>query len=319
MRAITFNKKLAYTDNHSSPTPADGECMLRVHLAGICSTDIQITKGYMEFGGVLGHEFVATVTSGSSKWQGKRVACEINCVCRQCDMCQAGLANHCRNRTVVGISGRDGCFADAIAVPETNLHEIPEGVSNEEAVFIEPLAAAWQVVRQTAIDARSRVAVVGSGRLGLLIAQVLRTIDCQLTVVGRNPRTLEFCDKKHIQSVHVNELVARGDHDLVVECTGSPDGMAIAQSMVRPRGVIALKSTYAGGGDVDWAPVVINEISVVGSRCGPFADAIASLARGDVDVRSMITKTLPLERGVEAMELAAHPDHIKVLLKINPA
>lgn len=319
MRAITFNKKLAYTDNHPSPTPADGDCLLRVHLAGICSTDIQITKGYMGFSGILGHEFVATVTGGSPQWQGKRVVSEINCVCRQCDMCQAGLANHCRKRTVVGIAGRDGCFADAIAVPESNLHEIPDGVSDEEAVFIEPLAAAWQVVKQTAIDARSRVAVVGSGRLGLLIAQVLRTIDCPLTVVGRNPKTLEFCDKKHIQSVHVNDLVARADHDLVVECTGSPGGMAIAQSMVRPRGIIALKSTYADNSDVDWSPVVINEINIIGSRCGPFADAIASLQRSEIDVRSMITKTLPIERGVEAMDLAAHPDHIKVLLKINPA
>lgn len=319
MRAITFNQQLTFHDNHPDPTPTDGECLIRVHLAGICSTDLQITKGYMGFRGILGHEFVGTVERGTPNWQGKRVACEINCVCRHCDMCQAGLANHCRNRTVIGIAGRDGAFADLITVPEANLHAVPDSISDEQAVFIEPLAAAWQVVKQTAIDEHSRVAVVGSGRLGLLIAQVLRTIDCRLTVLGRNPKTLLFCDKKHIQSVHVDEWVARGDHDVVVECTGSPDGMAIAQATVRPRGVIVLKSTYAGGSNIDWAPVVINEVNVIGSRCGPFADAIASLERGEIDVNSMISGSLTIERGIEAMELAAQPDHIKVLLKVNPA
>lgn len=318
MRAITFDQQLALDDDHADPVPGAGECVVRVHLAGICSTDIQITRGYMGFRGILGHEMVGTVVTGSPEWSGRRVVAEINCVCRTCDMCQAGLANHCRKRTVMGIDGRDGCFADRVAIPEANLHAVPDAISDEQAVFVEPLAAAWQVVKQVTIDPRMNVAVIGSGKLGLLVAQVLRSIGCRLTVVGRNPHTLLFCDKKHLQSVHVDELVARSRHEVVVECTGAPEGLAIALSMVRPRGTIVLKSTYAGGGSIDLAPAVINEVSIVGSRCGPFADAIASLARREIDVSTMVSRVLPIERGVEALTLAGSPETIKLLLKINP-
>ncbi len=233
-------------------------------------------------------------------------------------MCLAGLASHCRRRTVLGIAGRDGCFADLVAVPEHNLHEVPGAISDEEAVFVEPLAAAYQVTRQVPIESRMNVCVVGSGRLGLLIAQVLAETGCRLEVIGRNPKTLLFCEKKHIQSKSVDELVPKNDRDVVVECTGSPAGLDIALSLVRPRGTIVLKSTHTGDGPINLSPAVVNEVTVVGSRCGPFPDAIQALARRAVDVSSMVARAFKIERGPEAFQASADPQNIKVLLKINP-
>ena len=318
MRAIVFDKQVRFDRAYPDPTPGEGECLVQVHLAGICATDLQIIEGYMDFRGVPGHEMVGTVVAGSRDWRGKRVASEINCVCRKCDMCLSGLSPHCRNRTVVGIQGRDGCFADLLAVPERNLHEVPEAVSDEEAVFIEPLAAAYQVVKQVPIEPRMNVAVVGSGRLGLLVAQVLATTGCRLEVVGRNPRTLELCEKKRIIARPVEEVAPRADHDVVVECSGAPEGLKLALELVRPRGTIVLKSTYAGQAAPNLAPAVVNEVIMVGSRCGPFPDAINALVRKQIDVRSMISRTLPIEQGLEALEAASKPDRVKMLLKINP-
>lgn len=319
MRAVVYQNQLNFEAAYPDPSPAAGECLVRVRLAGICSTDLQITRGYMGFQGVLGHELIGTVAAGPEEWKGKRVACEINCVCRKCDMCQAGLSTHCRNRTVMGIAGRDGCFADMVAVPVANLHAVPESISDEEAVFIEPLAAALQVVKQVPVEARTKAVVVGSGRLGLLVAQVLASLGCPVEVVGRNPLTLEACEKRHIRATHTDDLAPRADRDVVVECTGSPDGLALALKLARPRGTIVLKSTYAGAADLDLAPAVINEVTIVGSRCGPFGEAIDALARRRIDVRSMITRTLPIERAVEAFELASAPSSVKILLKVNPS
>ncbi|GMU22971.1 MAG: L-threonine 3-dehydrogenase [Phycisphaerae bacterium] len=317
MNALRFDKTLQFDPQHPDPAPAAGEALIAVRLAGICATDLEITRGYMGFAGVLGHEFVGTVIKGSRAWKGKRVVGEINCVCRRCDLCQRGLSTHCRKRTVIGIQGRDGAFADLIAVPEHNLHEVPEALRDEQAVFVEPLAAAYQVVKQCPIERRMRVAVIGSGRLGLLVAQVLKACGCQLEVVGRNELTLNFCDKKGIQSTPVSELIPHADRDVVVECTGSPDGFALAARMVRPRGTLVLKSTYAGDAPLDLAPIVINEVNLLGSRCGPFPEAISALARGDIDVESLISRQLPLARGLEAFEMADDPRYIKVLLKIG--
>jgi len=287
-------------------------------MAGICATDHHITRGYMNFRGILGHEMVGTVVEGSKGWRGQRVACEINCVCRRCDMCQAGLSNHCRRRTVLGILGRDGCFADFVAVPERNLHVVPATISDEEAVFIEPLAAAYQVIMQVPIEPRMRAAVVGSGRLGLLVAQVLATTGCGLLVVGRNPHTLQFCEKKQIQSTAIGDLIPRHDRDVVVECTGSPAGLNVALGLVRPRGTIVLKSTYADRTPLELAPAVVNEVTILGSRCGPFADAINALARRDIDVSSMVARAYKIDRGLEAFAASEEPQYIKILLKVNP-
>jgi len=318
MRAIIFDGQLKYDPEHPEPAAQPGECLVRVHLAGICATDHHIIRGYMNFTGVLGHEMVGTVANGSPRRRGKRVVCEINCVCGRCDMCHAGLANHCRRRTVMGIADRDGCFADLVAVPERNLHELPDVITDEEAVFIEPLAAAYQVIKQVPVEPRMSVAVVGSGRLGLLAAQVLARTGCKLEVFGRNPHTLLFCEKKGIRSTPASEMVAKNDRDVVVECSGSPQGLEIALALVRPRGTIVLKSTHADDAAIDLAPAVVNEVTVVGSRCGPFPDAIQALARRDIDVSSMVARTFKIERGLEAFEASADRSNIKVLLRINP-
>jgi threonine dehydrogenase-like Zn-dependent dehydrogenase len=317
LKALHFSNELRYTLQHPEPQPAEGEVLIDVALAGICATDLEITNGYMGFQGVPGHEFVGRVVRGSRQWKDRRVVAEINCVCGRCDMCQSGLANHCRRRTVVGIAGRDGAFAQYVAVPERNLHEVPDAVSDEQAVFVEPLAAAYQVIHQVPLERRMRVAVVGSGRLGLLVAQVLHQTPCQLEVIGRNELTLTFCERKGIHATPAVEVVPRADRDVVVDCSGSADGFELACRLVRPRGTYVLKSTFTAGAPLNLAPLVVNEVTLVGSRCGPFSDALQSLARGQIDVESMISRKLPLERGVEAFAMAADPRYIKVLLKCD--
>jgi threonine dehydrogenase-like Zn-dependent dehydrogenase len=315
LKALLFTDRIEFRKDYPDPSRSTGDVLIRVSLAGICATDLEIARGYMNFHGVPGHEFVGTVIEGASVWNGKRVVGEINCVCQKCDLCQAGLSNHCRKRTVLGIGGRDGTFAEYVTLPVRNLHEVPSGVSDEEAVFVEPLAAAIQVVKQCPIESRMRVAVVGSGRLGLLVAQVLARTGCRLEVVGRNPNTLLFCEKKGIQPISVNDLIPRADRDVVVDCSGTPQGFDLATQLVRPRGTIVLKSTYAGSEATNCAAIVINEIAVQGSRCGPFPDAIQALARKHIDVLSMISRTFDLSRGLEAFEAAQDPANIKILLK----
>jgi len=317
MKALVYTDALKLDTAWPDPQPADGEVLVAPTLAGICATDLEIVKGYMHFTGVLGHECVGHVVAGPSAWQGRRVVVEINCVCGTCEMCQAGLSNHCRRRTVLGIDGRDGVFAERVAVPERNLHAVPDAVSDRQAVFVEPLAAAFQVVKQCPVEKRTRVAVVGAGRLGLLVAQVLQQTGADLEVVGRNERSLAFCERHGIRATSVAEFSPRPDKDLVVECSGSPTGFELAVRMLRPRGRLVLKSTYAGGAPIDLAPVVVHELQVVGSRCGPFADAINALARGQIDVETMISREWPLERGVEAIQAAGDPRYLKVLLTIN--
>lgn len=317
MRVVVFDGDLRFETNRPKPEPPPDQCLVRVHQAGICATDLHIQTGYMNFRGVLGHEMVGTVEIGPEEWLGKRVVSEINCVCGRCDMCQRGLSPHCRDRTVLGILGRDGCFADYVVVPVRNLHAVPESLADEQAVFVEPLAAAYQILVQCSIDARSRVVLIGPGRLGLLAAQVLATTGCKLTVVGRNREKLERCEKKGIQGIHVDELRAGKDHDVVVDCTGSPAGLELAMRLVRPRGTILLKSTFTKPSPINPAPIVIDEVTLLGSRCGPFPEAINALTRGAVEVQSMISRTFPVERVAEAMAAARDPRNLKILLKMN--
>lgn len=317
MRALVFDGELRFEENYPTPEPVGNQCLVRVHQAGICATDLHLQTGYMNFRGVLGHEFVGTVEQGPDQWVGKRVVAEINCVCGRCDMCQRGLSPHCLNRTVLGILGRDGAFADYVTVPERNLYLVPDSLVDEQAVFVEPLAAAFQVLVQCPIDARSRVVVIGSGRLGLLTAQVLGTTACQLTVVGRNREKLERCEKKGIRGIHVDDLHHTKDHDVVVDCTGAPGGLELAMRLVRPRGTIVLKSTYTQSRPINLAPIVIDEVTLLGSRCGPFPEAINALTRGAVEVQSMISKTFPIHQGIQAMAAAKDARNLKIMLRMN--
>lgn len=317
MRAMVVHEGQAGIRDVPDPTPAEGEALIRVRLAGICATDLEIIKGYAGFEGVIGHEFVGVVVKGSPALVNKRVVGEINCVCGRCDLCQSGLSSHCRRRTVVGIQGRPGVFAEYVALPEANCHLVSEAVSDEEAVFAEPLAAAYQIIRQVKIEARSQVAVLGTGRLGLLVAQVLARASCRLIAVGRNPKTLSLLDRKGIRTTTVDAVARKQDQDIVVDCTGSPDGLQLAMGLVRPRGMIVMKTTCQADASLDFSPLVINEITLLGSRCGPFPEALAALARKQIDVTSLITRQMPLEDGLAALKLAARPDAIKVLLRIG--
>ena len=320
MRALTYDTSLAFDPRRPDPPVRDGDALLRVRRAGICATDLEITRGYMGFGGVLGHEFVADVVSAADPGLvGKRVVGEINCVCGACEFCRGGLSTHCRHRTVLGILNHDGAFADLVRLPSANLHLVPDGVDDDAAVFVEPLAAACQVARQLGpADGDRWTTVLGDGRLGLLCAQVLHAAGWPVRVVGRHPDKLALCDRWGIPNRPVADVDPRHDQHVVVDCTGSAAGLDLALAMVRPRGTIVLKSTVAPGGPaVNLAPLVIDEVNVLGSRCGPFPDALAALAERRVDVASLIHRRMRLDQGVEAMRLAGSPGVLKVILVVN--
>lgn len=317
MLALVYDQELHLAPRRSSPALADGDALLDLRVAGICSTDLEIVNGYMNFQGVLGHEFVATVAEASeASLVGKRVVGEINCICGRCDLCIRGLSTHCRDRTVLGIAGHDGCFAQRFRLPSRNLHVLPDNVSDEAGVFIEPLAAAIQIVKQLGreLDGKTWVTVLGSGRLGLLVAQVLRNAKAKVRVVGRNAQTLSLCERWGIPARKLEETQPRQDQDVVVDCTGSPSGLSTAMAMCRPRGTIVLKSTTAEGVPMNLSPLVIHEITLLGSRCGPFRPAIEALARREVDVESLVHRRMKLSDGVEAMEIAGRRGVLKVLL-----
>jgi len=318
MRALVFDNTLRFDARHADPQVGDGDTLLRVRQAGICATDLEITKGYMGFRGVLGHEFVADVVESPDKTLvGQRVAGEINIVCGRCDLCVSGLSNHCRNRSVLGILNHDGAFADHVRLPAINLHPVPRTIDDDQAAFIEPLAAAFQVLKQIKLDGRKWVTVLGDGRLGLLVAQVLRNAGCPVRVIGKHPDKLALCEKWQIRSRPLDDIIPRHDQDVVVDCTGSAAGLELAVQMVRPRGTVVLKSTFASGKPLNLAPVVVDEITIIGSRCGPFREAIRALSERQVDVTSLIYRRMRLEQGVEAMDLARRPGVLKIILTME--
>ncbi len=318
MRALVFDQTLTYRPRHPEPDPAEGDSLIRVHQAGVCSTDHEIVRGYMNFRGIIGHEFVGRVVSSPRKeLVDQRVVAEINIVCGRCDLCQTGLSSHCRNRSVLGIANHPGAMADLVRMPAENLHVLPDQVDDDQAVFVEPLAAAFQVLKQIKVDERRWVTVLGDGRLGLLVAQVLRNAGCPVRVIGRHPMKLGLCERWSIRSRAVGDISPRHDQDVVVECTGSTAGFELAMQMVRPRGTIVLKSTLAQGKPLNLSALVVDEIQVIGSRCGPFREAIAALAQKQVDVISLIHRRMKLEQGVDAVELAARPGVLKVLVGVE--
>jgi len=287
---------------------------VRVARAGICNTDLEIVKGYMAFRGVLGHELCGAVEEGPSAWKGRRVVAEINFACRahDCSACATGLGRHCPRRTVMGIVGADGALAELVAVPVANLHAVPDVVSDDQAVFAEPLAAAFEILEQVDVSPGTRCVVLGDGKLGLLVAQVLFHAGARVLAVGKHADKLALLSRLGIET----HLYAGGSPpitqaDMVVEATGSAGGFALAVSITRPRGTLVLKSTVAEPAKVDLAPLVIHEISVIGSRCGRFEPALAALERGargaahGLDPSALVAARFPLEDAREALRAAA--------------
>ena len=317
MRALTLRTGLEYCERYPTPTPVDGEAVVRVIQAGICATDLQLVQGYMGFQGIPGHEFVGIVEEAPHHPDliGKRVVGEINAACRVCPVCQAGRPTHCPHRTTLGIDRRDGAFADFLSLPPENLHPLPDEITNDQAVFTEPLAAACQILEQVPIDPTDRVLVIGDGKLGLLCAQVLHRTGCRLTVLGRHQEKLQILAAR---GIHTNQDPASlpPGFDIVVEATGTPAGFTLARESVRPRGTIVLKSTYHGQTAVDMTALVVHEITAIGSRCGPFPIALSLLRENAIDVQSLIHKRFPIEQATDAFAHAATKGVLKVIVEM---
>jgi threonine dehydrogenase-like Zn-dependent dehydrogenase len=314
MRALYFDGIGAQLADVGRPTTCDESVLVRVQLAGICNTDLEIVKGYMGFRGILGHEFVGTVEEGPPEWVNQRVVGEINFACRSCPICAQGLQRHCPSRSVMGILDADGAFAEYVRVPVPNLHLVPDGVPDEVAVFTEPLAAAFEILEQVHVEPGRDCVVVGDGKLGLLVAQVLHQAGARVVAVGRHQEKLAILEKRGIPTALVDDW--NGDiASLVVEATGTAEGFVRAVAATRPRGTLVLKSTIAERPSVDLAPLVIHEIQVVGSRCGPFPPALRALETGVVDVLPLVSDRVELGNALEGLRLATRPGALKVLLE----
>ncbi len=291
------------------------EALIKIRKAGICSTDLELVKGYYPYTGVLGHEFVGDVVEADdAAWIGQRVVGEINVVCHQCEQCLNGRPTHCENRTVLGIVNRDGVFAQFTNLPITNLHLVPDSVPDEMAVFTEPLAAALEIQQQIQVRPTDRVLLIGAGRLGQLIAQTLALTGCDLRVVARHAHQRDLLKRRGIRIISEEEI-RPWRWDIVVEATGSPSGFSLARQAIRPRGTLVLKSTYKGEMNVNFSSMVVDEINLVGSRCGPFEPALRLMEAHQVDPTVLIANEFKLEEGLKAFEHAAETGMLKVLLE----
>jgi threonine dehydrogenase-like Zn-dependent dehydrogenase len=306
------------------PRPDAGEALVRVRQAGICNTDLELLRGYYPFRGILGHEFVGIVErapEGHGHLEGRRVVGEINAVCGECAACAAGRSNHCDNRTVLGIVDRDGAFAEYLTLPARNLHPVPDGLPDDAAVFTEPLAAALRIREQITLRDDDRVLVVGDGKLGQLIARALAPAGVNLCVVGRHRHKLAMLESLGVETLRVTpagdvEPQPRPRFDLAVECTGNADGFALARASLRPGGTLIMKSTYADRLTFDASAIVVDEITLLGSRCGPFAPALELLAGGDISVDELIDDRYPLSAGIAAFGHARRSGALKILLQM---
>ncbi|HET9222566.1 MAG TPA: alcohol dehydrogenase catalytic domain-containing protein [Roseiflexaceae bacterium] len=339
MYALHFDRQLRLVDDYPEPQLLPGEAIIRPHLVGICNTDIELTRGYMGFHGVLGHEFVGTVVACEDpSWAGRRVVGEINAACGRCATCRRGDASHCPERTTLGIHGRDGAMAERFSLPIACLHAVPDSIPDEAAVFVEPLAAALEILQQTHVHPTDRVAVVGDGKLGLLCAQALRLPGCDIVVVGRHPERWELLHSMGIATVHATaieltdkETRRQGEQseglrspglpvslsrafDVVVDCTGHPSGLDISRRLVRPRGRLVLKSTFASDATLDISALIVDEIQLIGSRCGPFAPALRLLERGTIATEPLIAGRFALRDGLDAFRAAN--GRLKIVLEV---
>lgn len=310
------NQKLEFRGDVPIPIPVEYEALIRVRMAGVCNTDLELVRGYYPFSGIPGHEFVGQVVSSPKdpSWVGKRVVGEINIACGVCETCKAGLTRHCEQRKTLGIHDWNGVFAEYLVLPLANLHAVSDAIPDELAVFTEPLAAAYEILEQIRLNPEDRVLIIGAGRFGQLVAQVLQVTGCELEVVARHPKQRELLAHRNILTITDQNL---GDkkYDFVIEATGSPDGFLWARKSVRPRGKIILKSTYKGSVEVNFSGIVVDEISLIGSRCGPFEPALRLLEENRVDPRPLIEAVYPLEQGTLAFEHAARPGVLKVLIQ----
>ena len=318
MRALVLRSIPEFDPSFPVPQPKPDEGLIRVLKAGICATDVQLIHGYMGFQGVLGHEFVGMVEQCLNRPElvGKRVVGEINLSCRRCPTCLNGRWTHCPNRTTLGIDRKDGAFADYLTLPIENLHTIPDPIPDIEAIFAEPLAAACQILEQVNILPQDQILVIGDGKLGMLCAQVLFAHQYNVAVLGNHLDKLLLLSKMGIPGTAQPEDVNPGV-DIVVEATGTPKGLEIASQVVRPRGTIVLKSTYQGNNEIDMTSLVINEINLVGSRCGPFPQALRLLQERKISVEPMITEQYPISRGLDAIQHATESGALKIVLDMS--
>lgn len=314
MQAVWLeNNKLDVREIAAPEKP--GEALIKIRKAGICSTDLELVKGYYPYAGVPGHEFVGEIVrSPNDIWLGQRVVGEINAVCGECEACRSERSSHCENRTVLGIANRDGVFAEYTSLPLNNLYLVPQSVSDEAAMFTEPLAAALEIQEQVSFQPGDRVLVIGAGRLGQLIAQTLALTGVNLKVLVRNPRARQLLEARQIQVVDESQVTAQ-KFDVVVEVTGTPEGFNLARRAIRPRGIIVLKSTYKGEMSINMSSIVVDEVTLLGSRCGPFEPALRLLEKGEVDPNVMLEAQYRFKDAIAAFEHAARPGVFKVSLE----
>ena len=324
MKAIVFDKELKLDKNYPKPVPNKGEALVTVILAGICNTDYEITKGYMGYKGILGHEFVGVVEEVNSDkeadktWLGKRVTAEISWGCDEpdCEWCAKKNYRHCPNRHTIGIWKKDGCFAEYITLPTSILFEVPENIPDEQAVFVEPLAAACEIMEQLHIEPMKKVLVLGDGKLGLTTGLALNAFNLDILLVGKHQNKLDIAEKQGVKTMLLDKFTPQKIYDVVVEATGTASGFETSMSLVKPRGVLVLKSTVASGKELNLAPIVIDEITVLGSRCGQFPPALRLLENNRIDFKQLISGIFNIDDAIEAFEANKAKDTLKVLLKM---
>lgn len=320
MKAVVFDNGLKLDNNYPMPEPKKGEALIKVNTIGICNTDYEITKGYMGYKGILGHEFtgiVESVNSDDKSLVGKRVVGEINCGCGECEWCAQGLERHCFNRSTLGIWQREGCFAEYVCLPVKNLLEIPSNVSDEEAVFVEPLAAALEILEQVHIPPHKKVIVLGDGKLGLIIALALNAAGLDIILVGKHEEKLAIAKAQGVKTQLLADLKIEKAYDFVVEATGSITGFETSLALTKPRGTLILKSTIAASKEFNLAPIVIDEITVLGSRCGQFAPALRLLESKRIDVKPLISDIYDINDSVMAFDKNTEKSSVKVLVKVK--
>lgn len=322
MKAVVFNDKegLVLKTDYTKPVPQKGEALIKISMAGICNTDAEIIKGYMGYSGVLGHEFVGLVeeiNDADKSLIGKRVVAEISYGCEKpdCPWCAVKNYRHCPDRHTIGIWRKDGCFAEYITLPTNILFEVPENVPDEQAVFVEPLAAACEITEQLHIEPTHKVVVLGDGKLGLTTALTLNAQNLDVTLVGKHQNKLDIAKAQGVKTMLLDELKVSNNFDVVVEATGSVSGFETSLNLVKPRGVLVLKSTIATGKELNLAPIVINEITVLGSRCGQFGPALRLLKNNRIDFKPFISKIYSIDEAIKGFEANREKDSIKIILK----